>query len=79
LSIKFVGRAAEQAVLARLLIRPDLGTQRVQRRRVAGVERIAEHTGRHADLAEPRGYRLGLVRSVIGIPAAGQDIPGDSG
>jgi len=51
----------------------DLGAQRVQRRRVPDVERIAEHARLHADLAEPAGHRLGFVRSVRGITAARQD------
>jgi len=52
---------------------PDLGPQRVQRHRMADVERIAEHARLHAYLAEPAGHRLGLVRGVHRIPAAGQD------
>jgi hypothetical protein len=51
----------------------DLGAQRVQRRRVPDVERVAEHARLHADLAEPAGDRLGFVRSVGGVPAAGHD------
>ncbi len=50
----------------------DLSAQRVQRRRVPDVERIAEHARLHAQLAEPAGHRLGFVRCVFGIPAAGQ-------
>src|SRR6202034_1550027 len=44
-----------------------------QRRRVPDVERIAEHARLHAELPEPPGDRLGLVRSVLGISAAGED------
>jgi len=51
----------------------DLGAQRVQRRRVPDVDRVAEHARLHAHLAEPAGHRLGFVRGVLGIPAAGQD------
>jgi hypothetical protein len=51
----------------------DLSAQRVQRHRVPDVERIAEHAGLDADPAEPPGHRLGFVRSVGGVPAAGQD------
>src|SRR2546430_8583827 len=51
----------------------DLSAQRVQWRRVPDVERITEHARLHAYLAEPPGHRFGFVRSVFGIPAAGQD------
>jgi len=51
----------------------DLSAQRVQRCRVPDVERIAEHARLHAYLAKPAGHWLGFVRSVFGVPAAGQD------
>jgi hypothetical protein len=51
----------------------DLCTQRVQRYRVLDVERITEHARLHPYLAEPPGHWLGFMRSVFGIPAAGQD------
>src|SRR5690348_937614 len=51
----------------------DLGAQRIERLRVSGAERIAEHARPHAYVAEPVHHRLGLVRSVFGVPAAGQD------
>lgn len=50
----------------------DLSPQRVQRHRVLDVERIAEHAGRHAYLAELPSHWLGFMRSMCGIPATGQ-------
>jgi hypothetical protein len=40
--------------------------------RVPDVERIAEHARLHAYFAEPAGHRLGFVRGVGRVPAAGQ-------
>jgi hypothetical protein len=51
----------------------DLSAERLQRHRVPDVERVAEHACLHAYFAEPPGHRLGFVRSVCGVPAAGQD------
>jgi hypothetical protein len=51
----------------------DLSAQRVQRHGVPDVERIAERARLHAYLDQPPGHWLGFVRSVFGIPAAGQD------
>jgi len=51
----------------------DLGPHGLQRHRVPHVERVTEHAGLDADLAEPGSHGLGFVRSVLGVPAAGQD------
>ena len=46
----------------------DLGAQRAERGGMRNVDRVAEHALLDAYLAEPPGYRLGLVRGVRGIP-----------
>ena len=51
----------------------DLGAQRLERHRVASMERVAEHAGGNAELTEPVGYGLGLVGGVLCVAAARQD------
>jgi len=51
----------------------DLGAQRAERGWMRNVDRVAEHALLDAYLAEPPGYRLGLVRGVRGIPRRRKD------